>query len=67
MAFEKHLLKSKISENKQTVAEIAEKLGITPSAYYRKVRNGGDFSREEIDKLIDVLNISDPKAIFFSR
>lgn len=50
----------------KTYKEVAECLEIDESTLYRKIQNNGSFTREEINKLIEFLNISDPKAIFFA-
>jgi transposase-like protein len=47
-------------------AELAKKLGINPSTLYRKIKNNGDFSRSEISKMVDILQIDNPKDIFFA-
>lgn len=46
--------------------ELAAYLGINTSTLYRKIKNDGDFSREEISKIVDILGIDDPKSIFFA-
>lgn len=48
-------------------AELASLLGINPSTLYRKIKNDGDFSREEISKLVEILGIDNPQDIFFAR
>ena len=45
---------------------LADILGLNESTLYRKIKADGAFTREEINKMIDVLNISDPKSIFFT-
>ena len=50
----------------KTNKEIAEFLGIDESTLWRKLQNNGSFTREEISKLILLLEIEDPKAIFFA-
>ena len=50
----------------KTNKEIAEFLGIDESTLWRKLQNNGSFTREEISKLILLLDIEDPKAIFFA-
>jgi hypothetical protein len=48
--------------------EMAKKLDITEGTFYRKMGNDGDFSREEIQKISDVLDIEDNLAdIFFAK
>lgn len=45
---------------------LAEKLGINESTLYRKINADGDFSREEINIMIDFLAIDHPADIFFA-
>lgn len=45
---------------------IAELLGIDESTLYRKIKRDGDFTREEINKLIEAMRIDEPEAIFFA-
>lgn len=47
--------------------ELSARLGINESTLYRKLNNDGDFSREEIGKLIKILNIEKPVDIFFAE
>lgn len=50
----------------KTYKEVAEYLDIDESTLYRKIQNNGSFTREEINKLIEFLDISNPKVIFFA-
>lgn len=45
---------------------LAERLGINESTLYRKINADGDFSREEINIMIDYLSIDNPADIFFA-
>ena len=46
--------------------DVAKALNIDVSTLYRKIENDGDFDREQINTLIDLLDIKDPKHIFFA-
>lgn len=46
--------------------DVAKALGIDVSTLYRKMEKDGDFSREEMAILIELLGIEDPKEIFFA-
>lgn len=48
-------------------AELAERLGITYTSLYRKIREDGKFTREEMATIIDFLQIDDPTSIFFAE
>lgn len=58
-------LKGKIVENGMTQAQVAEHLGVTPATFCRKMR-AGSFGVDEANKMINLLNISDPCSIFFA-
>ena len=48
-------------------AALCEKIGISRTAFYRKMNGKSEFTHSELVKLIDVLNIADPMAIFFAK
>lgn len=50
-----------------TVEQVSKKMEINSATFYRKMKNDGDFSRKEIQQLIDILEISDPMDIFFAE
>lgn len=50
----------------KTLKDIAAHLGISDVTLYRKIRNGGSFTRAEIAKLISYLDIKNPDEIFFA-
>lgn len=47
--------------------DVANELGINASTFYRKMGNDGDFSRLEIQKMIEFLEIENPNDIFFAE
>ena len=49
-----------------TRKELAEMLGINEVTLYRKLKRDGDFTREEINTMIEGLDIEDPGKIFFA-
>lgn len=65
--FDKNLFKAQLVLAGITVKQLAEFLGINESTMYRKINADGDFSRSEINKMIDILNIEHPEDIFFSK
>lgn len=50
-----------------TQKELSKRLGISETTLYRKVQRNGDFSRQEINDMIQILKIDDPKEIFFAN
>lgn len=64
--FDRTEFKVQVIRSHKTYKEIAEFLGIDESTLYRKIQNNGSFTREEIGKLIDFLEIDNPNVIFFA-
>ena len=46
--------------------KLSEMLNINESTLSRKLNDDGNFNREEINKLIEILHIDNPKDIFFA-
>lgn len=49
-----------------TVEELCKAIGMSKAAYYRKLKGSTDFTRGEIQKMIDFLNLENPMDIFFN-
>ena len=62
-----NLLKGCIVSCGLTVKQVADKIGIGETTFYRKMNGQSDFYREEISKICDILSISDPVPIFFAK
>lgn len=58
-------LRGIIAEHGKSQADVALMIGITPKTFYEKMKNG-IFGSDEIQKMIDGLNISNPIDIFFA-
>ena len=58
-----NLLKSIITLQGKTIKEVAKNLNISKSAFYRKMHAKTEFTRVEISKLIEILDLSKEKAI----
>ena len=63
--FNKNKFKAQLVLKGYTMKYVAEALGINVATIYRKVNADGDFSRKEINTLIDILEIQNPSEIFF--
>lgn len=50
-----------------SMKELAAKLGINEATLYRKVKQDGAFTRDEINRMIIILHISNPTEIFFAN
>ncbi|MDU5870108.1 MAG: DUF739 family protein [Veillonella sp.] len=57
-------LKGLIVTKGLTQKQVAKKLKMTPKTFSLKLKKGV-FGSDEIEKMIDLLDISDPVAIFF--
>jgi uncharacterized protein YfkK (UPF0435 family) len=47
--------------------ELAEAIGIDTTTYYRRLKNEGNFSRKEMQTIIEFLGIENPQEIFFAE
>ncbi|MBE5996578.1 MAG: DUF739 domain-containing protein [Lachnospiraceae bacterium] len=65
--FNKNEFKAQIARSGKTIKETAKYLGINESTMYRKVQADGNFTREEINKLIEFLQIERPEEVFFAH
>lgn len=48
-------------------AELAKFLNMSYTNLYRKIEGDGNFTREEMAKIIEFLHIDDPVSIFFAE
>lgn len=65
--FDKTRFKAQIVLAGITSKELARRLDINESTLYRKINNNGNFTRDEINKLIEILGIENPQEIFFAE
>lgn len=59
-------LRAEIARNGMTQGQVAERIGMTATTFSRKVKTNG-FGLNEADRIIDLLGIQDPGAIFFAE
>ena len=59
-------LRGLIAEKGLSQNEGAKEIGIAPKTFYEKMKRG-IFGSDEIQIMIDLLQISDPAAIFFAK
>lgn len=66
--FNQNLLRAKLIEKNISVLEICNAIGICEATFYRKMSREGDFSRFEIGKITDILELSNDERdnIFFA-
>ena len=67
--FNQKLLKAKIVENGITILMICNEIGVCEATFYRKLSRDGDFSRFEIGKIVEVLQLTPEERdnIFFAQ
>ena len=46
--------------------DIAQALNISEVTLWRKLKRGGDFTRSELNVLIDLMDIEDVRSVFFA-
>lgn len=59
-------LRAEIARNGMTQGQVAERIGMTATTFSRKVKTNG-FGLNEADRIIELLGIQDPGAIFFAE
>lgn len=59
------LLRGKFAEKGYSQSQIAKMLGITPKAFYDKMKRGV-FRSDEMQKMVDFVEIQNPVEIFFA-
>lgn len=64
--FNKYEFDAQLARKGMKKYELAEQLGMSYTNLYRKIESGR-FSREEIGKIIMILEIADPVPIFFAE
>lgn len=58
-------LKARLVEKGMSQTEAAKAIGISYQSFNNKLRNALEFKASEIEKLCDILDISDKDAYFF--
>lgn len=49
------------------VGDLCQFVGISRSAYYRKMNGRSEFTQGEIQKIVDLLGLQSPMGIFFKE
>lgn len=62
----KALLEYKMSEKGKNINDMCNMLNISRSAFYRKCNGKSEFTRSEIIKIVDFLELNSPMEIFFA-
>lgn len=64
--FDRNKFKAQMALSGMTMKELAKHLDINEATLYRKVQADGNFSRSQINQMIELLNIENPEEIFFA-
>ena len=56
--FKKNEFKAEVVRKGLTLAEVARELGLDPASLSRKINGNSDFYRGEIERIINLLNLS---------
>lgn len=59
-------LRGKIAENGMTQAQLAKAIGMSEVTFCRKLASG-KFGLQDAEKMISILKITDPAAVFFGK
>lgn len=65
--FNKLKFRAAIIERGKTMGDVAKMLEINEATLSRKTNGVSDFSREEIQKICEYLNLESPMEIFFDN
>lgn len=62
-------LRGKIAENRMNISEFCKAAGFVRSTFDRKMRGESEFDRDEIERIINTLNMTDEEMrnIFFEN
>lgn len=63
----KALLKYTMETQDVSIEELCAFLGISKTAFYRKINGKSEFTRREIEQICQRLNLSSPVDIFFPK
>ena len=58
-------LRGEIARRGYTQGDVAKKIGISPKAFSQKINGKRQFMMSEAEKMVALLDIKDPAAIFF--
>ena len=62
-------LKGKLVEHEMTQQDLADLLGMDRSTFYRKMKEGGRFSIQEVNQIVEIIPLTKDEAldIFFAK
>jgi len=63
---DKELLLYEIRKNGMTAEKVSQAIGISKSAFSKKINGKSEFTLSEIQAIVNVLGLESPMAIFFA-
>lgn len=60
-------LRGEIARKGYTQGHVAKQIGISPKAFSQKINGKRQFMMSEAEKMVALLDIMDPAAIFFGK
>ena len=66
-SMDKALLEYEMKKHNISIGDMCELLNMSRSAFYRKCNGISEFTHSEIQKIVNVLELESPVAIFFSN
>lgn len=64
---DKALLKYEMDRRNVSVDDLCKSIGISRSAFYRKIGGKTEFTRSEMQSIVDLLHLDSPVPIFFGK
>ncbi len=58
-------LEYEVKKKGYNIERFCRELGMSKSAYYRKIKGVTEFTQGEIQKIVDLLGLESPMGIFF--
>lgn len=65
--FDQRKLQAQMALKGVNAKEVAEAIDINIATFYRRLNNNGNFTRTDIQKMINFLDIKNPDEIFFAE
>ena len=56
-----------MKKKEYSVERLCKEIGISRSAFYRKVHGKSEFTIGEINRIVDILDLKSPMGIFFAE
>lgn len=64
---DKARLMYEMSKRGVSIQNMCKSLGMSRSAFYRKCNGTSEFTQGEIEKIVDILDLTSPMGVFFAE